>query len=178
MVLMGNNNGKTANSSGRHAESIIECILTILKRKGYRPVSQYVIPPDQLLDKPLTSDSVRVDVLVRGIPQYESGLIISSKRQDEDGTAAEKLYYHIDHLIKKCYPYPTILVLTGNRWPARLVEYAQNAKDGKLIKVFLSYEDLLRWVENVPPINHARAVNGYLKNLPLFGKKDDEKDDA
>ncbi len=160
--------GGRANTSGKNAEAIIECVMQILKSKGYPVISHYKFDDAMLNGEPIHSDSLIVDILIRGLEGMEPGTIVSSKRQDSGGSTREKIYYHIDHVIKKCLPYPTILVMTGVKWTRKEKrEYSRMIDGEKLIDIFFSYEGLLKWAEAIPAITNSQAVkmNG---DLPLI----------
>lgn len=161
--------GNRANSSGKHVETIIDCTLEILRGKGYMVASQYTMPHNELKCEPIHSETIRVDFMIRGILNYETGLIISSKRQEKSGSAREKLHYHIHHIIKKCLPHPTIFLMIGDEWTSKERMYALSQIDGtQLLKVYFGYDgDFLKWAESLPKCTDEQILKSNL-GLPLF----------
>lgn len=139
-----------ANKSGQNSEAIADCVLSILRRKGYLVSAQYNFNIQELRKIPLASDKLRVDFLIRGISGYETGLIIEIKRQNSPGSMDQKLPYQIEKEILEYYPYPSILILIGKHWSGKWKVYAINHKGDWLIDVFFSYESLILWCEKLP----------------------------
>ncbi len=158
------NHGSRANESGKNLESIIACMLSILKAKGYFPVSQY-----EFDIKTEYNDKFVVDFLVRGIPGYEEGLIFSCKRQEVNGSVDRKIESEI-RVIKEFHPYPTIIIMVGDGWKPALKLWVEKQIGGNFIKVFFEYGDVLKWVEKIPEFDRETAGIIY-EDLPMFEPK-------
>lgn len=159
---------QTANNSGRNAETIIRCVMQVLENKGYPVKYQYRFNSNELKEPPIFSNFLIADFLVRGISPFETGIVVSSKRQESVGTSKEKLHYHVVHVIKKCLPLPSILVLVGEQWAKKEKLFCQTQVDGKkLIDVFFSYERLLKWAETIPSITDKQRLES-ISDLPLI----------
>lgn len=159
-------NNKTPNTTGRNAENVIDCVMQILRGKGYGVVSQYRL--DDLLTTPLVSDSVRVDFFLTGISDCETGLIITSKRQNSSGTAEKSVFYEL-WLIEEVFKFPSILVMVGSAYHKNLRKHVRSCVGkGKLIAAFFSYEELLQWAESLPKMQSGNELKAIV-NLPLFG---------
>lgn len=163
------NAGNKAVESFKDSDDMIEKCLKKLRQKGYAPVTEYRFELEDLRAPPWCGETyVRADYFIRGIPGFVEGLIISSKHQNSAGTVDKKIYYHARHIIKKCYPYPTILMLTGVAWNDIIKRNVLYECDGAwLVKVFYDWNALLMWTNGVPKISQARAIT-MLKQQPLF----------
>lgn len=155
--------GGRANSSGKNAETLINCMLHILKGKGYHPVSQHTFDIQTEY-----ADKLVVDNFVRGIPDFEPGLIFSCKRQETGGSAEQKIEAEI-RIIKEYHPYPTILIMVGDAWKPRIKTWVKAQIDGRsLVEVFFRYKEVLSWAESIPQLDPQKAQQAYTDGLGLF----------
>lgn len=141
-----------ANASGQRVENIIKEILGILEDKEYVVQHGYPIDVKECRTEPRYSKArIFVDHLARPLPLYPEGLIFSDKSQNVCGSAQQKLDAAIEHEIKEVYPYPSYLIMIGNGWNSKAIEYAKGQIDNKwLLDVFTSFDALYEWCVKQP----------------------------
>jgi hypothetical protein len=129
--------GSEANKNGEEAEGIVR---NMFRKYGYR-----VIPhkPDYIS---VYGHPAKPDILVKGFPRFEEGLIVEVKRQIKGGSVDEKFLYVCAN-IKKRFIYPAIVVLSGSGFKRGSVIWLKNQVDGeKFLGVFTTFDDLLTWI--------------------------------
>ena len=129
--------GSEATKNGDAAENIVQ---NMFRQFGYR-----VIPhkPNYIS---VYNHPAKPDMLIKGFPKYEEGLIVEVKRQIEGGSVDEKFLYVCAN-IKKRFIYPAVVVLSGTGFKKGSVTWLKNQVDGeKFIGVFTTFDDLLTWI--------------------------------
>jgi len=160
-----------AEITGRIAEAFTNFLVQNLQWKRIAVYKQQRIK--NLRTTPICgiSDYVVADLVMRGLPGYPDVIIGSVKFQDTDGSVDEKLPYHVEHVIKKCYPYPTVLILVGRYWHTRprLLQYLKDEIDHKwLLDVIIGFDALSEWttrfgfrISALPPVKlHGEYASG------------------
>lgn len=168
----------SANITGFQNEDIFATLSKILTRKGYLVTTQKDLTARE---SPIFSagDGLRIDFYFEGKPAAPSGLAISAKYQEVDGTADSKVYYEVDYLIKRCMPVPTILLVRGKHWLGKNREKARiwltDQIDNKRLRgVFYSVDDLFQWASNLPDCTGFVTINGHARPLLLPGMEQKE----
>lgn len=126
--------GARANHSGRGAEDVIGHILT---------AKRWLFERQAPIGRGIYNTPLRADFLVRGVPGYDSGLIIESKWQDTGGSVDEKYPYLVAN-VKECFPYPAMVVLHGNGCRPGASEWLRRQVGGNLVAVY-SMEEFMSW---------------------------------
>lgn len=143
----------SANITGLQNEDVFATLTKILKRKGY-----ITVPKKRIVAKepPIFSsgDEVELDFYFEGKPVAPKGMAISAKYQESGGSVDSKVFYEM-HVIKKCTPCPSYLLVRGEHWlskaRARARAWLSNEVDGKQLRgVFFTVDDLYKWASSLP----------------------------
>lgn len=130
-----------ANESGSGWEFLARAAL---QAAGIYVKSQQDVEPLQRLP---AQKVIRVDLLVppSQLLKHPNGLAVSIKGQSVDGSADEKLWFHLDRVIP-VHPYPVLLVMPGSAWHEDWIREAKRKVDGiQLIDVLTSIDELYEW---------------------------------
>lgn len=163
----------SANISGFQNEDVFPMLSRILKRKGY------LIAEQKNLDAkapPIFSvnNTIRADFYFEGKPIAPSGFVVSTKYQENDGTADSKVYYEVEYVIKQALPCPAVLLVRGDHWLGnsrqRARKWLENQVDGKRLRgVFFSVDDLVTWASGLPECTGFVYKNGHARPEVLPG---------
>jgi len=95
--------------------------------------------------------AIRIDLLVppNQLQRHPGGLAVSVKGQSVDGSADEKLWFHLDRVIPATL-FPVLLVMPGSAWHEDWIQEAKDKMDGiQLIAVLTSIDELYEWALSV-----------------------------
>lgn len=125
--------GRTANRTGRHAEHVIA---DTLSRRGIAFERQWPAGRS-VFDTALVADFY--------LPNLATGIIIESKWQQVPGSAEEKLCFLVENIRHDCYPCPVIIVIDGGGFRPNALAWLRAQVDGKRLYAVLSIVEFLTW---------------------------------
>jgi hypothetical protein len=88
---------------------------------------------------------LRADFVLINLAGFPNGLIVESKWQDSLGSTDEKFPGLVEN-IRRCYPLPTVIVVSGKGARVGAVNYLREKVDGQQLIAVYDMEDFVSWV--------------------------------